>query len=317
MSTPLVSILIPCFNAEPFLRETLDSALAQTHTNLEIILVDDGSTDGSLAIARSFEPRIRVLAGPQRGASAARDIATRQSRGEFLQYLDADDLLLPEAVASRARRLAESQGDVACGDWRRLIQNKEGGWDFGALEIADHQEFSDSADLAVLSGFWAPPAALLYRRTAAERTGGWNAGLPVIQDVRFLFDVAYLGGRLVHVSGESARYRQHGAGSLSSRSSTRFWSDVLRNNLEIEQLLKAAGKLDEARRAALGRSYALGARVSFPIDRDLFHANLDELRRFGEQPRSRYLRCATMLERLLGYDLSVKVMRFLRPKLHR
>jgi glycosyltransferase involved in cell wall biosynthesis len=317
MSAPLVSVLIPCFNAGAFLKETIASALGQTHSNLEIILVDDGSSDESLAIARGFEPRIRVLTGPQRGASAARDLATRESSGEFLQYLDADDLLLPEAVASRVQRLQESSGDVACADWRRLIQTGEDGWEKGKLEIADYHQFSDSPDLAVLNGFWAPPAALLYRRSAVERTGGWNPTLPVIQDVRFLFDVAYMGGTFVHVSGESAHYRQHSAGSLSSRSSARFWSDVLRNNLEIERLLKGAGRLDAPRRAAIGRSFALGTRVSFAIDRDLFHANLSELNRFSDQPRSKYLRAATIMERLFGHDLAVKTMRFLRPGLQK
>jgi glycosyltransferase involved in cell wall biosynthesis len=317
MSAPLVSVLIPCFNAGPFLRATIDSALGQTYANLEIILVDDGSSDDSLAIARTFEPRVKVFTGPQRGASAARDLATRESRGEFLQFLDADDLLLPEAVADRVRRLAETSGDVACGDWRRLIQDKKGGWELGALEVADFRRFGETNDLAVLNGFWAPPAALLYRRSAAERTGGWNRALPVIQDVRFLFDVAYLGGQFVHVSGDGAHYRQHGAGSLSSRSSVRFWSDVLRNNLEIERLLQGAGKLDSARRVALGRSYALGTRVSFTIDRDLFHANLSELKRFSDQPRSKYLRAAMGLERILGHNLAVKAMRFLRPSPHK
>ena len=317
MSATLVSVLIPCFNAGPFLKATIASALGQTHANLEVIVVDDGSSDESLAIARSFEPRINVLTGPQRGASAARDLATRESHGEFLQYLDADDVLLPDAVASRVQHLEGSSGDVACGDWRRLIPNGEGGWEMGVLEIADYRQFADSADLAVLNGFWSPPAALLYRRTAVERTGGWNPALPVIQDVRFLFDVAYTGGKFVHVPGDSAHYRQHGAGSLSSRSSARFWSDVLRNNLEIERLLQGAGKLDGPRRAALGRSFALGTRVSFTIDRDLFRANLNELKRFSDQPRSKYLRVATAMERLLGHDLAVKAVRFLSPGLHK
>src|SRR5882757_7587254 len=105
MTAPLVSILIPCHNGGAYLRATLESALNQTHPQCEVIVVDDGSTDDSLAIARDFEPRIKVLTGPQKGASAARDRATEEARGEWLQYLDADDLLLPHAVASRVAAL--------------------------------------------------------------------------------------------------------------------------------------------------------------------------------------------------------------------
>jgi glycosyltransferase involved in cell wall biosynthesis len=313
MSGPLVSILIPCHNAAPYLGATLDSALAQDHPDVEVILVDDGSSDDSLRIARSYEPRIRVLAGPQRGASEARNCATRESRGEFLQYLDADDLLLPGAVARRVLSLAASGGDVACGDWRRILPRADGTWEAGAVEIADYRRFDDAPDLAVLKGFWAPPAALLYRRSIAERIGGWNPAFPVIQDARFMFDAAFRGGRFVHVPGEGAHYRQHSANSLSSRSRVRFWSDVLRNNRDIEALFRGAGRMDSERRDAVGKAYALGARATFLIDRDLYRANLGDLSRFPEQPWSRYLQAARGLERVLGYGAASRLMRILRP----
>jgi glycosyltransferase involved in cell wall biosynthesis len=313
MSHPLVSILVPCHNAAPYLRATLDSALAQTHLETEIIVVDDGSSDDSLAIARSYAPRVRVMAGPQRGASEARNTATRESRGDFLQYLDADDLLLPDAIATRVRRLGETGGDVACGDWRRLLHQADGSWAPGADETADYRRFADAPDLAVFNGFWAPPAALLYRRAIVERIGGWNPALPVIQDARFLFDAAFFGARFVHVPGVSAQYRQHSSDSLSSRSTTRFWADVLKNNRDIEKLLLDAGRMDRARRDAMGRAYALGARVTFRIDRDLYYANLGDLRRFPEQSWSPYLRAAAGLERLIGYSAAVTTMGILRP----
>ncbi len=316
MSTPLVSVLVPCFNAAPYLRATLSSALEQTHPNVEIIVVDDGSTDESLSIARSLGPRLRVLAGPQQGASAARNRATQESRGEFLQYLDADDLLMPEAVAGRVACLARTGADVACGDWRRLSASPDGSWIAGEAEVADYRRHADAPDLAVIRGFWAPPAALLYRRSIVERIGGWNPNLPVVQDARFLFDAAFVGGRFEHVTGDGAHYRQHASGSLSSRSSARFWADVLRNNREIEAALTGACRWDAERRRAVGATYALGARVTFPIDRDLYRANLDELRRFTDQPWSRYLRAANALERLFGHGAAVAMMRLLRPGQH-
>ncbi len=313
MSRPLVSILIPCYNAAPYLGDTLDSAFAQTHPDVEIILVDDGSSDGSLEIARAREPRIRVLAGPQRGASAARNAATKESRGEFLQYLDADDLLLPDAVAARVRQLSESGADVACEDWRRIFRQPDGSWTQGPIESADYRRFDEAPDLAIFNGFWAPPAALLYRRSIVEKIGGWNPTLPVIQDARFLFDAAFCGAKFVHVPGDGAHYRQHSADSLSSRSKARFWADVLKNIRDIEEMLLGAGRMDLARRNAVGRAYALGARVTFRIDRDLYHANLENLRRFPEQPWSPYLRGAHGVERILGYTAAVRMMGILRP----
>ena len=111
--SPLVSILIPCYNAEPWLAQTLESALAQTWPHREIIVVNDGSTDLSLQIARQYEVRgIRVLDQPNRGASAARNAAFAACQGEWIEFLDADDLLAPDKI-ERQMRLAEAVGVLA------------------------------------------------------------------------------------------------------------------------------------------------------------------------------------------------------------
>ncbi|MEY4916996.1 MAG: hypothetical protein RL616_909 [Verrucomicrobiota bacterium] len=99
---PLVSILIPAYNSEQWLADTLRSALAQTWANKEIIVVDDGSRDGTLALARSFESLgVKVATQNNSGASAARNHAFRLSQGEFIQWLDADDLLAPGKITSQ------------------------------------------------------------------------------------------------------------------------------------------------------------------------------------------------------------------------
>ncbi|HET7537953.1 MAG TPA: glycosyltransferase, partial [Candidatus Didemnitutus sp.] len=105
--SPLVSIIIPCYNAERWLAATLESALAQTWSAKEIIFVNDGSTDRSLALARSFESRsVRVIDQPNRGASAARNAGLRAAQGELFQFLDADDLLSRGKVAAQVALLA-------------------------------------------------------------------------------------------------------------------------------------------------------------------------------------------------------------------
>lgn len=99
---PLVSILIPAYNAEDWIAKTLRSALLQTWPRTEIIVVDDGSKDATLTIARQFESRgVRVIAQPNRGASAARNHAFSQCHGDYIQWLDADDLLAPDKIAKQ------------------------------------------------------------------------------------------------------------------------------------------------------------------------------------------------------------------------
>ena len=95
----LVSICIPVFNSEKWLGDTINSALAQTWSNKELIIVDDGSADNSLKIARKFESSIvKVISQNNRGACAARNKALANAQGDFIQWLDADDILAPDKI---------------------------------------------------------------------------------------------------------------------------------------------------------------------------------------------------------------------------
>jgi glycosyltransferase involved in cell wall biosynthesis len=102
-----VSVVIPCYNAEPFLRETLDSVLGQTFPALEVIVVDDGSTDQSAAIAESYGPPVRVIRQSNQGESVARNRGIDESIGDWIAFIDADDLWLPEKIESQLRRIGE------------------------------------------------------------------------------------------------------------------------------------------------------------------------------------------------------------------
>src|ERR1700722_3853728 len=97
---PLVSILIPAYNAGPFIADTIKSALAQTWPEKEIIIVDDGSTDGTLSIAQKFASKgLTVVTQTNQGASLTRNRAFSLCRGDFIQWLDADDLLAHDKIS--------------------------------------------------------------------------------------------------------------------------------------------------------------------------------------------------------------------------
>jgi glycosyltransferase involved in cell wall biosynthesis len=105
---PLVSVLIPAFNAEAFIADTLKSALDQTWRNLEIIVVDDGSTDRTLAVAREFATKsVRVISQDHQGAAAARNHALAVSQGDYIQWLDADDLMSADKIAKQMLALRQ------------------------------------------------------------------------------------------------------------------------------------------------------------------------------------------------------------------
>ncbi|MEB3336322.1 MAG: glycosyltransferase [Leptolyngbyaceae bacterium] len=109
---PLVSIIIPSYNAELYISEAIASALDQTYPNIEVIVVDDGSSDRSIEVIQSFGDRIRFEAISHRGACAARNRGLALSRGEFIQFLDADDALLPHKIETQLPILISGQADL-------------------------------------------------------------------------------------------------------------------------------------------------------------------------------------------------------------
>src|SRR5579863_1910517 len=112
---PRVSILIPAYNAEKWIADTLRSAIAQTWSWKEIIVVDDGSTDGTVEVARRFaSKRVAVVSKENRGAAAARNDALRLCQGDYIQWLDADDILAPDKIERQLTALRES-------DSRRIL----------------------------------------------------------------------------------------------------------------------------------------------------------------------------------------------------
>ena len=121
MNTPLVSVLIPCYNAERYIGETLESVLSQTWQNIEIIIVDDGSSDASCEVVRSYkDKRVILVEQSNRGAAAARNRAFQTSRGDYIQFLDADDILGFAKIDVQLRRLQQQEGCVASAEWGRF-----------------------------------------------------------------------------------------------------------------------------------------------------------------------------------------------------
>ncbi|MGE0260876.1 MAG: glycosyltransferase family 2 protein [Alphaproteobacteria bacterium] len=182
-----VSVVIPCFNAAATLGATIASALRQNRRDLEIIVVDDGSTDDSAAIARGFGSGVRVVTGPNRGVSAARNRGVAETGGDWLVFLDADDLLLPDTLSRRLAAARAADADVVVCDWREIA---EAGVDRaeGPVRSVDLEALGADPEAVCATAVWAPPAALMYRRDLVERIGGFRLDLPVIQDARFLFD---------------------------------------------------------------------------------------------------------------------------------
>lgn len=126
-TSPLLSVIVPVYNVEPYLAPCLESISAQKYKNLEILVIDDGSTDGSLAIAEKFacsDPRFRIIRQQNAGLGAARNTGIREAVGTYLAFADSDDLVPPHAYSTMMESLNSSGSDFAVGSLNRLIGNR-------------------------------------------------------------------------------------------------------------------------------------------------------------------------------------------------
>jgi glycosyltransferase involved in cell wall biosynthesis len=220
VTIPKVSILIPAYNAEAWIAETIQSALDQTWPNCEIIIIDDGSTDRTMAIAQGFShDRVTVLTQPNQGAAAARNHALRLASGQYIQFLDADDLLAPNKIAQQVQLLQNSPSDcIASGAWARFYQHpREATFTLDALW--QNLLPVDWLIMAWQANLMMHPAAWLMPRSVIEQAGRWNEELSLNDDGEYFCRVI-LASREVRFCGQAKSYYRSGImGSLSDRKS--------------------------------------------------------------------------------------------------
>ncbi len=174
---PLVSVIVPAYNAERFIRRTLASALAQTYTNLEVLVVDDGSTDATVAIVQevaALDARVKLFSQSNMGVAAARNLAINHSRGAFIAPLDADDIWFPEKIARQVACLLEAgpaAGVAYC--WSVRINEED--------EILGYSRpwryEGNVLGVLVYHNFLGNGSMPLIRRESLEKAGLYDPGL--------------------------------------------------------------------------------------------------------------------------------------------
>ncbi len=206
----LVSTIIPVYNRPEMLREAVESVLAQTYRPIEVIISDDGSTDDAGLVADRMAGEhpavIRVVHNPNRGAGLAREAGRAVAKGEFIQYLDSDDRLLPRKFELQVQALRMRPD---CGAAYGYIQR------YGADDSADRVPLKWSGrELPTLFPWllvdrWWNTDCPLFRRSVCDATGPWT-DLRYSQDWEYDARVGALGVRLAHVKDFVCEYRQHG-----------------------------------------------------------------------------------------------------------
>jgi glycosyltransferase involved in cell wall biosynthesis len=204
MIPPLVSVIIPCYRQSRYLQTALESVLNQTYSSIEAILVNDGSDDNTSAIAAAYEGRIRYIYQENAGVSTARNAGIRAAQGDYLLFLDADDVLHPEAIACQVHGMA--------GKPNRLSVM---GFEFfeGDPPLPLRQRPCQMEPLALLPALigtcFGPPHCYMCSRSMAVAVGAFDGGSTPCEDYDFWLRLAFAGAEGVRVSLNGAFYRRH------------------------------------------------------------------------------------------------------------
>lgn len=202
MAIASISVIIPCYNGSRFLRETIESALKQTFTPLEVIVVDDGSTDDSAAIAESFGATVRVIRQANAGESSARNHGLRYAQGTHCYFLDADDLVCGSTFEQMKDAIEDPTRDVILVGHAKFRDSTSDTYD---AVVPGVSEFLP----AILSSNFGPPICWLVPTQLARTAGGFTESIRYFEDWDFWCQVALSGGKLKPLQLQGALYRRH------------------------------------------------------------------------------------------------------------
>lgn len=300
----LVSVVIPAYNAEKWVSETIVSVLKQTYQDLEIVLVDDGSTDCTVAVAEKALQGCpfpcRILRQRNAGAAGARNRGWRSARGSWIQFLDADDLLDPQKIELQvAQTMCDGSIDVVYSDWQKLI------WSNNAWKADDlrtpHIRYDALADILSDRNFL-QLGSLLFRSSTLDAVGGFDASHEPIEDVGLCVKIAISGGVFVKAQsdGPVASYRDVPR-SFSKINHRRFVESCIKNAKLAEQYIRRNPEASSRIVEAIVDVYFTGARYFAGLDWKRFEEIVSDIEVLRPAFVPRAPRQLSVLSRIAGY----------------
>jgi glycosyltransferase involved in cell wall biosynthesis len=210
----LVSVIIPTYNSERYIVQTLDSVFFQSYKNLEVVVVDDGSTDKTLSLLSAVtDPRLKVISQSNSGACVARNLGFKNSKGEFIQFLDADDILSLNKIEVQLKALEGKHNCVANGMWGRFYQSIQ-----EPIKWMPHPNIHMDLEPEewIFRNHMSQTACWLCPRKLIESAGLWREDLLINQDGEFFSRVILQSQEVLFTPEAKVYYRSNVPGSISS-----------------------------------------------------------------------------------------------------
>ncbi|MEO3404302.1 glycosyltransferase family 2 protein [Mucilaginibacter sp. CAU 1740] len=247
---PLVSVCIPAYNCEKYVGEAIQSVLAQSYPNIEIVVVDDGSTDGTLnAIEAIDDKRIKSISSTNRGAAAARNLAYQNSTGEFIIFFDADDLLSIDFIAQQMSRMDGRKDAIVLSGWGRFYND-----DLNTFK-KEEIPYREMGLAQWINTYWyqgnpmTAPGRSLIPRSLLNEVGTWNEELSLNDDMEF-YTRLFVKASGILICDEALLYYRSGVGGLSGYKGDKAYRSLLRSiGLSINHILQAVDNDDQIKRS--------------------------------------------------------------------
>jgi len=275
MRKPLVSIIIPNYNKEKYIKEAIDSALNQTYKNIEVIVVDDGSTDGSKEIIKSYGNRIRAYFLPHRNANVCRNFGIKNSKGEYIQFLDSDDIISKDKIEKQIEVFKKIDAGIVGCWWKYLIEREEG--IFIESEVQKPFISSDVVSCTILDKGWSPPNAYLFKKELVQSVSGFDENLNCVQDVDFIVNIAMKGIRFEIYPEVLAYYRRTLTLTTSQKDKKEFMLNCKRIADKALNYFIETGWTQERKKSIL-KAYNHLLRYYFVNDKKMFYECLRNLK---------------------------------------
>lgn len=240
MNKSLVSVCMPAYNAERYISEAISSILNQSHQNIELIIVNDGSTDNTLSVIKSFsDSRIKYFSTANLGQCTAANKAFELSSGNFIKFFDADDVLSPNLLEAQLAVLDDNETEISSTKWGRFRNNdlqtfklnKEDCWK--DMQPVDWLVSSwQKGEPMMQCGLWLIPRKILYK------SGLWDEKLTLINDFDFFTRVILASKKIRFAEKGTLYYRSGISNSLSSRTTEKaVKSAILSSSMATKHLL--------------------------------------------------------------------------------
>lgn len=234
MANNLVSVCIPCHNAIEYISQAIDSLLAQTWINLEVIVVDDCSTDGSTELLRRYShPKLHVIHHNLGSAARSRNKALAAAQGEWIKFFDADDLLHPEAIENQLERLENREDAVASSAWGRFYDD-----DISTFKLNPQSVWRDMAGVEWLVEAWrdaqpmTQPGMFLIPRALIDQVGAWDESLTLTDDFEFFARLFCNASDVLFTQEATLYYRSGLPSSLSGQKSREAYESAVHSLLK-------------------------------------------------------------------------------------